>query len=85
MPAKQDQNPEPKDEGKELESPVNQPEENATVTEPPVREITQTDRINKRLLVSLLENMNKGQFFDMGNATGSGPADSTDNADADWK
>lgn len=89
MPAKQNQNPEPKDEGKELESPVNQPEENVTVTEPPpVREITQTDRINKRLLVSLLENMNKNQFFDMGNATGSGTADSTDNpsdADADWK
>ncbi len=85
------QNPEPKDDSKELESPVNQSEaNNVAVTEepPPVRELTQTDRINRRLLVSLLENMNKNQFFDMGNnATGSDAADSSENpeTDADWK
>ncbi|CAL7946116.1 unnamed protein product [Xylocopa violacea] len=44
-------------------------EENDTLqklqtTEPTVREITQTDRLNKKLLVSLLERMNKssGEF-----------------------
>lgn len=89
MPVEQNQNTEPKDEGKDIENAVNQPEEIVTVTEepPPVREITQTDRINKRLLVSLLENMNKNQFFDMGNGTRSDAAGSSDNPDgeAEWK
>lgn len=91
MPVEGKQNTEPKDEGKELDSTVNQSEENVTVTEvtdpSPVREITQTDRINKRLLVSLLENMNKNQFFDMSKPTGSDAADNSDNPenDVDWK
>lgn len=89
MPVEENQNPEPKEDGKDLENRVNQSDQNVTVTEepPPVREITQTDRINKRLLVSLLENMNKNQFFDMGNATGNGAVDSSENTDtdADWK
>lgn len=89
MPGKEKQNTEPKDEAKELESTVNQSDENVTATEEPtpVREITQTDRINKRLLVSLLENMNKNQFFDMAKPTGSDAADSSDNPenDGDWK
>ncbi|XP_037045589.1 uncharacterized protein LOC119081010 [Bradysia coprophila] len=90
MPSEGSRNTEPKDEGKELESTVDQTGTTIdTVTEepPPVREITQTDRINKRLLVSLLENMNKNQFFDMGNTAGHDAADSSENpdTDADWK
>lgn len=90
MPIKDDQNTEPKDKGKEIESPVIQSEqESVTVTEepPPVRELTQTDRINRRLLVSLLENMNKNQFFDMANPTGNETTDSAESpdTDADWK
>lgn len=86
MPGKQEQNTDPKDENKELESTVNHPEESVTVSEEPapVREITQTDRINKRLLVSLLENMNKNQFFEMGNSTANDATDSPE-TDADWK
>lgn len=87
MPGKQERNTDPKEESTELETSVNHTQESVTTVseEPtPVREITQTDRINKRLLVSLLENMNKNQFFEMGNSTTS---DSTDNpdTDADWK
>lgn len=89
MPVNEKQNTEPKDEGKELESTVHQPEENITVTEEaaPVREITQTDRINRRLLVSLLENMNKHPFFDMTNPTGSDAVESSESPenDGDWK
>lgn len=91
MPSKENQNTEPKEDGKDIESTVDQTEaNNVTVTEepPPVREITQTDRINKRLLVSLLENMNKNQFFGMDNTGGSDAADSNSEnteTDADWK
>lgn len=90
MPVEENQNTEPKDEGKEIvNTVVNQSDENVTATEepPPVREITQTDRINKRLLVSLLENMNKNQFFDMGNGTGSDATNSSEipEGEADWK
>lgn len=85
MPEEHKKNTDPKDENKELETTVNHPQESVTVTEePPVREITQTDRINKRLLVSLLENMNKNQFFDMGSPTATDAADSPE-TDADWK
>lgn len=42
--------------------------------EPAVREITQTDRLNKKLLVSLLERMNKSsgefdKFMEEGNTS----------------
>lgn len=45
-----------------------------TNSEPVVRELTQTDRLNKRLLVSVLERMNKSdgqfdKFMEKGNST----------------
>lgn len=90
MPARDIQNPDPKDDGqKKLESGIDQTIHEETLTEEPpaVRELTQTDRINRRLLVSLLENMNKNQFV-MGNETENdqvaGSSENADN-DADWK
>lgn len=91
MPGKHEDNTDPKDENKKLETTENFSPESVTVSEEPapvVREITQTDRLNKRLLVSLLENMNKNQFFEMGNSTSNHTTDSSDNnseTDADWK
>ncbi|KOC68405.1 hypothetical protein WH47_03563 [Habropoda laboriosa] len=54
-----------------LQSTERPPIENC---EPVVREITQTDRLNKKLLVSLLERMNKSsgefdKFMEKGNTS----------------
>ena len=48
-------------------------------SEPVVREITQTDRLNKKLLVSLLERMNKSNGeFDKFMEKGTSSCDSQD-------
>lgn len=87
MPGKDVQNTDPKDQNAELASNTtnNQQEDTVLSNATPVREITQTDRINKRLLMSLLENMNKNQFYQMGTSNSSDAMNSSDNNDDDWK